>query len=84
MMDFHIQLNHLVQIKSAGTASDCHSHGVANKIAHVVVVQEVGIFGEDGALLRLLDVRLDPSEAFFAGLVEENEHHLQRVDITLL
>jgi hypothetical protein len=68
-----------------GRASgDGRAHRVANEIAGVMVLEELRILGEHRALLRLLDVALDPHQPFFARLVEEVEHHLERVEVEAL
>jgi hypothetical protein len=50
----------------------------------VVVMPEPGIPGEDGALLRFLDVRLERDQAVLAGGLEYFVEHLQQFPIRLL
>ena len=40
--------------------------------------------GEQGTLVRFLDVALKCHKAFFAGFVQQVIHHLQRIDVSLL
>ena len=82
VMNFHIQIQQLIQIERL-RARDRHAERVANKVAHVVVFQELRMLGKNGALGGLLHIGLKPHQPFLARLVEELVHHLQGIDVSL-
>jgi hypothetical protein len=46
VMDFHIQFHHLVDIKRFNSAGCGHAHRVANKIQHMMILQEAETFAQ--------------------------------------
>jgi hypothetical protein len=60
----------LIQFHSLD-AADCHAHAVAKEVAHMMIFQEFGIFGEDGTFLRLFHIGFEGHESLAARLVQE-------------
>jgi len=83
MVYFQIEIKHLIEIKSID-AGNGHAQGIANEGAHMLILDEGCVFGEDRTFLRLFDVILESHESIFARLVQEVIHHLERIDIGLL
>src|SRR5258706_12933017 len=83
MMDLEVQVEHLVQIKSVD-AGNGHAQGIADKVPHMMVLENGWRLGEQGTLVRLLDVVLEGHQSIFAGLVEQVIHCLQGIDVGLL
>ena len=83
MVNFEVEVEHLVEVEGVD-AGDGHAQGVADEVAHMVILEEGGILGEDGTLLWLFDVGFEGHESVFASLVEQVVHHFQGVDISLL
>ena len=83
MVNFQIEVEHLIEIEGVD-AGDGHAQRVADEIAHVMILEEGGILGEDGTLLGLFDVGFERHQSVFAGLVEQVVHHFQGVDVGLL
>ena len=57
MMNFQVEVEHLIEIEGVD-AGDGHAQRVADEIAHVMILEEGWILGEDGALLRALRHRI--------------------------
>jgi hypothetical protein len=83
MVDFQVEVEHLVKIEGVD-ASDGHAERVTDEIADVVIFENGGAFGEEGAFIGLLDVVLEGHESIFSGFVEEVVHHFQRIDVGFL
>jgi hypothetical protein len=83
MMNFEIEVEHLIEIEGVD-AGDSHAQGVADEIAHVMILEEGWILSEDGTILGLFDIGFESHESVFAGLVEQVIHHFQSVDVGLL
>ena len=58
-MDFHICVEHLIEIKDFHATAHRHTHGVADKVRCVMVFDERGIFTQQRALVRILDIGLE-------------------------
>jgi hypothetical protein len=71
MMNFEIEVEHLIEIEGVD-AGDGHAQGVTDEIAHVIILEEGWILGEDGTLLGLFDIGFEGHESVFAGLVERS------------
>src|ERR1700722_13746424 len=82
LMDFHIQIQKLIQVKWLRSGNR-HAEGVADKVAYVMILEELRLLGEDRALRRFLDIGLDPDQSFLTGFVEELIHHLQGFNVAL-
>src|SRR5580704_3470477 len=83
MMNLHVEIEHLVEIEGVDSRNG-HAQRIADKVAHVMVFENLWTFGKQGALVGLLHVGLQGHQSFFAGFVQEVVHHLQRVNISLL
>ena len=83
MVDFHVRLQHLIQIEYFHAAAHRHAHRVADKSDGMVVLHEVLVFRKQRALVRILDVRLQRHQAFLARLLQQFIHHLQGIDVAL-
>ena len=83
MMDFHVQIEHLIQFEGI-ESRDRHSQGVADEVAHVVVLEESRILGKDRTLIGLFDVGFERHQSVFAGPVQQVVHGFERVDVGLL
>ena len=77
MMDFHIRIQHLIQIEYLHAPAYRHSHGVADESHGVVVLHKILVIGEQRAFVRILDIRLQGHQAFLACLLQKFIHHLQ-------
>src|SRR5437868_6743110 len=83
MMDFHVDLHHLIEIERFDSASDGSAHRVTHKIENVMIVQELWVFRKYGALGWLLDIAFDPNQAFLSRLVQKLVHHFQGFQIAI-
>lgn len=81
IMDFHIELHHLIDIEGLDAASSRHADGVAHESERVMVLEEIWVFRENRALLGPIAVGLQGHEPLFAGAREKlNEHfHVRHV-----
>ena len=79
--DLHVEVHHLVEVKGINASGDGHAQGVANEVAGVVVLDELWVLAEDGALVGLLDIAFDGEQSVFTGLVEDLVAHLQRLKV---
>ncbi len=84
VVHFHVELHHLVHVEGLDAAGDGGAQGVADKVAGVMVIEELGVVFEDGAFLGLFDVHFDAEQAFFADLVEELVHHFEGAEVAFL
>ncbi len=84
VLHFHVEVHHLVHVEGIHAAGDHHAHGVAHELAQMVVLQEIRIGLEDGALLRLLHVAFDGEHAAAPGLLQQLVHHAQGGEVARL
>ena len=82
-MNFQIQIEHLVKIERIH-AGNGHAQRIANKIPHVMVLEDRGPLGKQRTLVRFFHVALKRHKPVFAGLVQQVIHHFQRIGIGLL
>ena len=66
------------------SSRDCGAHCVAHEVSNMAVLQKGRVFGEQRTLFRIFNVRFDSYQPLFARLVEEIEHHPQRIDVSAL
>ena len=83
VVDFHVGVQHLVQIEYFDAAADRHAHGVANEVAQVVIGDEILVLGEKRALGRIFNVAFERDQSFLARFLQQFVHHFERVDIAL-
>jgi hypothetical protein len=78
MMDFHVRIQHLIQIEYFHAAAHRHAHGVADESHGMMIFREIFVFRDERALVRLLDVRFQRHQPFLARFLQQFVHHLQR------
>ncbi len=83
MMDFHIEIKKLIEIKGFDTG-DGHAQGIAKERHGVMIFDQRHVFRQDGTLFRFLDVSFERHQSFLAGFVEQVVYGLEQLKVTLL
>ena len=83
VMHIHVQFQKLIEVKGFGSGNG-HPHGIAKKIANVMIGNKAWVFGKDGALGWLFDVALERHQSFAPGFIEQVIDRLQRVEVAPL
>ncbi len=83
-MDVQVFIHQRLEVVGRHAADDDHLDGVGEEVERLVPRQELRVLGEDGAVLRVLEV---PLERHDAGLLREPEQlveHRQQIGVVLL
>src|SRR5690606_39181304 len=80
LVPLQVEIEDLRQQVMLHRAGQQHLERIAQKRARVLVVQELGVLGEDGTLLRLFDVGLEPDESILPCRMEHLVQRFQQLD----
>lgn len=82
VVDIHIEFHHLVDIEGFNAATGGHANGVANKMLHVMILEEAGIFGKHRTLFGIVAIGFQRHQAFLAGAGEKLKKHFHYFHVT--
>ncbi len=80
-LDLHI--HKVLDLHRVQVAADHDAQIIGDEFHHMMVVQDLGIFSEYRALMRVLDIALDGHHAFLAHLAQQLVHQRHQLHVGL-